>query len=303
MNVEGLTLAVPSQVPAHIHAGLLQIGTVVAPAPTEALYAPLSEPEPYAGITSLRDVRYGPDARNLLDVFVPDTAKAGCPVLVFVHGGAFIRGDRRMGNSPFNDNIAVWAARQGMVGVNMTYRLAPAHAWPAAQQDIHHALAWLGDNIAQWGGDAGRIILMGHSAGAAHVAQYLALPQFHLHHGAGVRGAVMLSGIFDPATAEPNPPLRAYFGDDASLYPGRSAVAGLVASDVPQLYAYAELDPDDFVRQALQLAGAMRACGREQAVHELKGHSHMSEIYAIHTPDEALTQLLRDFINAQTGPR
>ena len=294
-------VAVDSQVPDHIDTGLRQIGPVVAPAPTEALYAPLSERAPFAGLTTRRDIPYGPDARHLLDVFAPDRAPGGRPILVFVHGGAFIRGDRRIGDSPFNDNIAVWAARHGMVGVNITYRLAPTHGWPAAQNDIRQALQWLGEHASEWGGDAGQIILMGHSAGAAHVAQYLAFPRFHLSQGAGIQGSVMLSGLFDPATADPNPPLRAYFGDDAARYPEMSAVPGLVASALPQLYAFAALDPEDFVRQAHQMARAMRAAGKVPAVYQLNGHSHMSEIYSINTPDDAFAKLLLGFVVAVTG--
>ena len=296
-------VAVPSQVPGPIAAELLRIGPIVAPAPTEALYAPLSEREPFAGISTQRDIRYGPDARHLLDAFAPHPAQVGRPILVFVHGGAFIRGDRRMGDSPFNDNIAVWAARHGMVGVNITYRLAPGHRWPAAQHDIRQALQWLGEHAAQWGGDAGQIILMGHSAGAAHVAQYLAFPRFHMTHGPGIQGAVMVSGLFDPATAEPNPPLRAYFGDDAAEYPAMSAVPGLVGAALPQLYAYAELDPEDFARQAHQVAMAGQAAGKAQPVYHLKGHSHMSEIYAINTRDDAFAELLLGFVVAVTGTR
>ena len=95
------------------------------------------------------------------------TAAAGgvAGVTLKGQGGAFMRGERRTGDSPFYDNIMLWAVRQGMVGVNMTYRLAPVHPWPAAQQDIQSALKWVRENIAASGGDPTRIILMGHSAG------------------------------------------------------------------------------------------------------------------------------------------
>ena len=237
------TVEVPSVVIAPMAAELLKIGPVVAPPPTEKLYAPLAEREPYAGVQVRRDVRYGADDRNLLDVFTPDKPQAGQPVLVFVHGGGFVRGARRTGDSPFYDNIMLWAVRQGMVGVNMTYRLAPAHPWPAAQQDIQSALKWVRENMAGSGGNPQHIILMGHSAGAAHVAQYVAHPQFHVVPGSGLAGAVLLSGIFDPSTAVVNPSLQAYFGQDAAQYPTRSAVPGLVAAKVPLLLVYAELDP------------------------------------------------------------
>lgn len=190
---------VPSQVPPAIAAELVKIGRVVAPPPTAALYAPLQQREPYAGVRVERNARYGPDAeRNLLDVFTPEAAGAPRPVLVFIHGGAFTAGNKRSGDSPFYDNIALWAAANGMVGVTMTYRLAPQHPWPAAQEDIAGALRWLRQNIAARGGDPGRIYLMGHSAGAAHVAQYIGHPRFHVAPGGGLAGAIMVSGLFDP---------------------------------------------------------------------------------------------------------
>jgi acetyl esterase/lipase len=289
---------VPSQISHETAMALQQIGRQVSPPMTEALYAPLSECEPYAGIELQRDLPYGPHARNLLDIFLPQGRCERRPVLVFVHGGAFMRGDRRIGSSPFNDNIALWAVRQGMLGVNMTYRLAPGSIWPAAQVDIRSAITWLRANIGARGGDPQRIFLMGHSAGAAHVAQYLAFPQFHAVPGSGVAGAVMFSGIYDPATAQVNPPLQAYFGVDASVYRARSAVKGLVASGVPQLLAYAELDPPDFCRQAEQLHTAFRQAGRRQALYRFAGHSHMSEIYSINTPDTAVAALLEAFLDA-----
>ena len=88
---------VPSHITPDLAQGLAQIGRVVAPPPTEKLYAPLHEREPYAGVQVRRDVRYGADARHLLDVFQSGAPQTGKPVLVFVHGGAFMRGERRTG--------------------------------------------------------------------------------------------------------------------------------------------------------------------------------------------------------------
>ena len=288
---------VPSQITPALAQGLAQIGPVVAPPPTEKLYAPLAQREPYAGVQARRDVRYGADARNLLDVFTPATQQASKPVLVYVHGGGFMRGERRTGDSPFYDNIMLWAVRQGMVGVNMTYRLAPANPWPAAQQDIQSALKWVRENIAASGGDPNRIILMGHSAGAAHVAQYVAHPQFHVTPGSGLAGAVLLSGIFDPVTADAGPPLQAYFGIDTAQYPARSAVPGLVASKVPLLIVYADRDPQDFHRQSGHLNTALCNAGRCQGLYKLMGHSHMSEVYSINSADTTVTNLIKQWVD------
>ncbi len=289
--------AVRSQLSAEIEAALVKIGPVVAPPPTGVLFAPLQQHEPYAGVKVERSQAYGPDARHLLDVFTPVVAGPPRPVLVFVHGGAFTRGDRRTGTSPYYDNIMLWAVANGMVGVNMTYRLAPQHAWPAAQEDIARALAWVRTQVAARGGDPARIVLMGHSAGAAHVAQYVAHSRFHVAPGGGIAGAVMLSGIFDTTTAETNPPLQAYFGQDALRYAEQSALPGMRQTKLPMMLAYAELDPPDFHRQSEQVRQALCQTGRCQPVYKLMGHSHMSEVYSINTADHALTDALKRFVD------
>jgi triacylglycerol lipase len=288
-------LDIASHVPATIGAELLRLGRVVDPHATEALYAPLHGSEPYAGLQVQRDMAYGADPRHLLDIFTPLTAAPARPALVFVHGGAFVRGDRRIGTGPFNDNVAVWAARQGCVGINITYRLAPVHGWPAAQLDIRDALNWLHTKAAALGIDARRVVLMGHSAGAAHVAQYLAFSPYH-EAAHPVAGVILLSGLFDPSTAEANPALQAYFGHDRSEYADRSAIPGLVRGKTPIFLACAELDPTDFWSQNLQLQAALKQAGRPQALHRLMGHSHMSELFAMNTPDMSLTTLASHFM-------
>jgi triacylglycerol lipase len=114
--------------------------------------------------------------------------------------------------------------------------------------------------------------------------------------GGGIAGAVMLSGIFDPSTAKVNPPLQAYFGSDELLYPTRSAVSGLIATDVPMLLAFAELDPPDFHAQSQQLNAALCQAGKSLPMYQMMGHSHMSEIYSINTTDNALSNILKEFL-------
>src|ERR1700759_5391266 len=105
-----------------------ELGEQIVPAAiegTEKLYAPYHEREPYQSVKVSRDQAYGTDARHLLDVFAPQPGGAPRPVLLFVHGGGFVAGDKHRPGSPYQDNVALWAVRHGMVGVNMTYRLAP----------------------------------------------------------------------------------------------------------------------------------------------------------------------------------
>jgi acetyl esterase/lipase len=183
---------------------LLELGRVIDPPKTVELYAPLQEKEPYAGVKVERDLKYGPADRNLLDIFVPEAMTSARPVLIFVHGGAFVGGNKRTTpTSPFYDNIMLWAARNGFAGVNVTYRLAPVAPWPAGAEDLATAVKWVTDKIGERGGNPARIYLMGHSAGAVHVATYVSHPEFHKVKGGGLAGAIMLSRHRSPIPDAP----------------------------------------------------------------------------------------------------
>src|SRR5207237_1187791 len=162
-----------AQMPPDIAEKIAAIGRVVDPAKTGEIYTPLQEKEPCAGIKVARDVKYGPDARNVVDVFTAEGATGARPVLMFVHGGGMIRGIKHAPGSAFYDNVMVWAARNGMVGVNIEYRLAPQHPWPAGAEDMGAAVRFVAEHAATYGADPAKIFLMGHSAGAAHVSTYV----------------------------------------------------------------------------------------------------------------------------------
>jgi acetyl esterase/lipase len=282
--------------PPEIAARLVEIGRVVDPEKTAPLYAPLQEKEPYAGLNVTRDIKYGPAERHLLDVFAPAGASGPRPVLIFVHGGAFIRGHKRMPGSPFYDNIMLWAARNGMVGVNMTYRLAPQSPWPAGAEDVAAGVRWVTASIASNGGDVGRIFLMGHSAGATHVASYVAIPEFHGTKGLGLAGAVLVSGIYDLTQAAMSEGGLAYFGSDPAQRAERSSQRGLLNSTTPLLLAAAELDPPMFLKQLDAINEAFHKGERSARTLVLPQHSHMSEVYSINTSDTRLTDRLLDFM-------
>jgi acetyl esterase/lipase len=286
-----------SPMPDDIAWKLIEIGRIVDPVRTAEIYAPLQEQEPYQGVKVQRDVRYGSAERNLLDVFAPEDNAAPRPVLIFVHGGAFIGGNRRTApDSPFYDNIMLWAVRHGYVGINITYRLAPKSPWPAAAEDIARSVQWVAANAAQSGGDPARIFLMGHSAGAVHVASYLAHPEFHKIPGGGLAGAIMVSGIYDLTASPLGDQELAYFGTDPSRFAERSSLQGLLATPLPLMIAASELDPPRFVEQfeLLKQAACKRTAGCARAMM-LPQHSHMSEVYSINTEDDRLTREIAEF--------
>jgi triacylglycerol lipase len=288
-----------SPMPEEIGWKLLEMGSVIDPPKTAAIYAPLQDKEPYAGVKAERDVKYGPAERNLLDVFMPESNASARPVLIYVHGGAFVGGNKRNAGSPFYDNIMLWAVKNGFVGVNTTYRLAPASPWPAGAEDLAAVVQWVKEKIAERGGDPARIYLMGQSAGAVHVAGYVSHPELHKVKGGGLAGAIMVSGIYDLTGSPPGDAEIAYFGADASRYAERSSLKGLTESDIPLLITAAELDPPRFIEQFEKAHHATcegaNGCAK---FFMLPQHSHMSEVYAINTADTRLTDQILAFVKA-----
>lgn len=292
-----LLLCACAQMPPDIAERVKAIGPVIDPPKTAAIYAPLQQKEPYAGVRVLRDLKYGPDARHALDVFLPEAGAGPRPVLIFVHGGAFVAGNKHTPGSPFYDNILLAAAREGILGVNMTYRLAPQHQWPAGAADVGLAVKWVREVVGKYGGDPRRVFLMGHSAGAVHVASYIAFAEHQRVGGTGLAGAILVSGVYAMESVKPGKPEQAYFGDKAGTSEV-SSLPGLLATPMPLLVAHAGLDPQPYIDQAKLLNEALCARGRCPRFVELKPHSHMSEVYAINTQDRSLAGPIVDFVKS-----
>lgn len=298
-------LATRGGIPPDIAEKIRNGGRVVDGRGMAALYAPLQEKEPYTGVRVDRDESYGPDARNRADVFTPQS-KGGRPrpVLLFVHGGGFTGGARKLSpDSPFYDNVGLWAVRNGYVGVTISYRLAPQNRWPAGPEDIGRAVEWLQRTIGAKGGDPTRIFLMGHSAGATHVASYVSHPQFGPGAQLSIRAAIIISGSFDVtlggASADEQSFVEreaAYFSEDAARQPEQSSIPGLLTATVPLLIVNAEYDPQYFLRRTAALQAALAHAQRTQRFVVLPGESHMSDVFSINSVDETLTRELNRFI-------
>jgi arylformamidase len=265
---------------------------------SQAIYAALLAKEKAAPVWVERDVAYGAHQRHRLDIHRPVGESGGpLPVLMFVHGGGFVGGEKTRPNSPFYDNVGSWAASQDLIGVNMTYRLAPAAPWPAGAEDVAAAVAWVGENASSFGGDPGGLFLMGQSAGAVHVASYIAHSRFHSPGGAGIAGGVMLSGLYDLTRAEPNPMHTAYFGDDVTKYDSLSTITGLGNSMIPLLFTVSEFDPLDFQRQAALLSVSFLEIRKAlPRLLYLPDHNHLSSVLQLGTPCDSLGHELKNFI-------
>lgn len=108
------------------------------------------------------DLRYGPDEQwNLLDVYRPRGTEGRLPVIVSVHGGGWVYGDKDL-----YQFYGMTLARRGFAVVNFSYRLAPEARFPAQLEDINRVIGWMYENQAAYGLDMEQVFMVGDSAGA-----------------------------------------------------------------------------------------------------------------------------------------
>lgn len=114
------------------------------------------------GVEVIRDVAYGPHpVAHRLDVYRPAGARRPLPVMLYIHGGAFMLCSKDTHRSQALQH----AHRAGYLVFNINYRLAPQHPFPAAIADACMAYRWVTQNAARFGGDPERIVVAGESAG------------------------------------------------------------------------------------------------------------------------------------------
>jgi acetyl esterase/lipase len=139
--------------------------------------------------------------RLCLDVYRHRSHPTGCPVLLQVHGGGWVIGDKREQGLPLMHHLAA----RGWLCVTANYRLSPPGVFPDALCDLKHALAWIRRHVAEVGGDPGFVAITGESAGA-HLAALVALTPNDPRYQPGfpdvdttVQACVPIYGIYDLA--------------------------------------------------------------------------------------------------------
>jgi len=224
---------------------------------------------------------YGSDPKQRLDLVKP-AGVTKAPVLLFIHGGGWSIGDK----AHAAPEKARWANSRGWAFASANYRLVPQATVEHQAADVASAIAWLRANATQEGLDPGRIVLMGHSAGA-HLAALVGTDPRYLQAAgvpmSAIKGIVLLDGagydVPSQASAEMNlvkPMYEAAFGNDpkrqASLSPTRHATAPNVAR---WLILPIERRQDSQA-QSKGLAEALNRTGASAAVVVVPGESHGS---------------------------
>lgn len=225
---------------------------------------------PRAGVIAHRDIAYAPGPRRALDVYAPAAAGPDAPVVVFFYGGGWEDGNRAM----YRFVGAALAAR-GVVTVVPDYRLYPEIRFPAFMHDAAAAVAWTEANAGAYGGDPGRIFLMGHSAGG-QIATLLALDDRYLCEAGvdpgAIAGVIGLAGPYDFLPLR-GATLRAIFGPEAQ-WPRSQPIDFVSPAAPPMLLAAGSADKTVDPANATRLAARLTQDGTTVRLRLYRGIGH-----------------------------
>lgn len=255
------------------------------------------------GLELACDQLYGAHPSQRMDVYFPQTPGSQRPVLVFLHGGGFIRGDKQD-----RANLGWWGAQQGFVTVLANYRLAPEAQWPTGAEDVVAACQRLSEICSDFGGDPNAIVLAGESAGAAHVAAAALIRSFQPSNW-NIAGAFLLSGPYDAQLEHlargplgiptPDPRNDAYFGAERTDWAAASITERMDAAPFPLVVAVAERDlPQMQVQAGALFSRLVTRRGFQPQWLVLPEHNHFSAAAALGTEDESLARPLAEFIKS-----
>lgn len=245
------------------------------------------------------DLAYGPDPRNKLDIYRPKDAAPDAPVVVFFYGGSWISGSR--GDYAF---VGEALASRGIVAVLADYRLYPQVHYRELLQDSAQAVGWTHAHIRQYGGDPGKLYVMGHSAGAYNAAMLALDPKWLAAAGTTpsiIKGWIGLAGPYDFLPIE-DPEVKPvfYFPDSP---PDSQPINHVSAASPPALLIASaddtEVNPQ---RNTGGMASRLRAQGVSVREVYFSRTSHRTLVGALARPLRSLAPVLEEvvaFIHAQ----
>jgi acetyl esterase/lipase len=302
-------------------------------------------PPPAGGafeVEVVRDVAYsgpGDDVHHHLDLYLPKGQRY-FPVVVLVHGGAWLFGDNRCcGLYPA---VGEFFARHGVGVVMPNYRLSPGIRHPEHVKDVARAFAWAHAHVAEYGGRPDRLFLAGHSSGG-HLVSLLATDESYLQaeglRTADVRGVISLSGVyviptgsFEATWGGESPfsfrldeltPLRGtddgkpaagagtpvslnvfgpVFGDDPRVRAAASPLNHVRPGLPPFLLFSAEKDLPMLPVEAEEFAKALRDQGNEAWLFRVRGRNHNSIMFRAITEEDPVARAMLEFIREHAGP-
>ncbi|MEO7297823.1 MAG: alpha/beta hydrolase [Verrucomicrobiota bacterium] len=249
--------------------------------------------------------------KHRLDLFLPAPTKTNWPVLIFIHGGGWTEGDKSLhaGGADVYGNIGRFYAAHNIGVAVINYRLQPGANWREQIDDAACTTAWIHSHIAEFGGDARRLFVSGHSAGA-QLAARIALDSAPLKkYGlspAIFSGVISVSGagldLADEKTYELGAS-RKYYSDRFDNTNDWKKIASPVnfakAGAPPFLILYAGGEKKPLQRQSQRLSEVLSQQGISNQVVVVPGQSHARMVLTLSRPDKISAPAVLEFIENQ----
>jgi dipeptidyl aminopeptidase/acylaminoacyl peptidase len=250
----------------------------------------------------VKDITYaeGDEAdkhKHQLDLYLPK-GKKDFPVLFFVHGGAWVSGDRNY----FGVYSAIGNAfaRHGIGAVVISYRLSPKVQHPEHIKDVAAAFAWTKKNIEKHGGRKDQIFVCGHSAGG-HLVALLATNETYLKaEGCSlkdIKGAIPMSGIFVLTDGFSS----AVFGKGDEALKSASPARNIKEGHPPFMIVYADKDMPFCEANSASFCKDLKAAKCDAEVCEIKSRNHMTIIMNFSKDNDPALEAALKFIDKCCG--
>ena len=231
---------------------------------------------PRRGYQVHRHIPYGAGPRHRLDLYVPDALQPPAPVVLFFYGGAFQagwKGEYRV--------VGEALASKGIIVAVADYRIHPEARFPDFLEDGAKAFATLRELVARYGGDAARIFLAGHSAGA-YIAVMLAVNPRYLEDQniktSAIRGVIGIAGPYDFLPIKDRTLIEIFGG---STRPETQPINFITGKKPPMLLATGANDGRVQIKSTRNLSSRLRAAGSEVEEILYPGIGHMGIMLAL----------------------
>lgn len=274
---------------------LTSLAALIAAGCSRVVFFAANAPSVFGAYKRHTNLSYGEDPQQKVDVYVPDAstdlpeAERRRPLIVFWHGGRWEFGDK-------SDYRFVGAAlaEAGYVAVIANYRHYPQVKMPGFMDDAAHAALWAVAHAGEFGADASRLFLMGHSAGA-HMAALLALDPKYLRAAGDVphiAGVIGLSGPYDflPLIEAD---VQDMFGPPG-LYPQSQPINYARADAPPMLLVHGLKDDTVWPKNSRNLASALSARGADVTLKLYPKLLHADTVGALSAPIRSRAPTLAD---------
>lgn len=227
----------------------------------------------------LADIRYGARDREVLDIILPPRLRAGAPLHVFVHGGYW-----RSGEKENYHLVAAPVLAAGGIAAIVEYDLMPGQRLEVLVDQVRRSVLWLEKHAGDFGADARRLTVSGHSAGA-HLASFLAatgVEETAKPALPAISGLLLVSGIYD-LSGIPDSFLR----DEAKMTPAEAAAwSPLTSSQLPcqRIIAFGAEETLPFHQQAAALHTRLHTQGSAAKLLPVPDLNHMNVVLDLADP-------------------